>query len=202
MTPNEITTILAQSLDKPFEFPIKLMLLKKVDAWRARLIRNTLENHPQDRKFFRQTIYLALTKKSEVPCDLGFTLCNVAQSANIPKPLRANGILFDYLGAINGANPFKEVAPGMLAYTNSGKYSKNVISYSRVNETIVVYNKPDLPMIRIDAVWDNPLALADMICTDTGNCNFWDNEYPCSNEILQLILEYIPKGVEPNEDKA
>jgi hypothetical protein len=201
MTPNEITTLIASSVNKPFDEPFKLMIIKRVDAWRARLIRNTLEQNPQDRKFFRQTIYLALTKGAEVDCDLGIDLCDVASSARIPKVLRANGITFDYLGAINGANPFQEVMPGMILYANKGKYSKNLIQYSKVNDKIVVYNRPNLPMIRVDAVWDNPYDVATLICGDTGNCDFWNTEYPCTNEILQQVIEYVSKAVAPTTEE-
>jgi len=108
MTPSEITTLLASQLDKTFDDPFKLMMIKRVDAWRSRLIKNSLDKEPRDRRFFRQTIYLTMTKVPEVACDLGFTLCDVAQSLKIPKVLRANSIMFDYVGAINGANPFQE----------------------------------------------------------------------------------------------
>jgi len=197
MTPSEITTLLASQLDKTFDDPFKFMMIKRVDAWRSRLIKNSLDKEPRDRRFFRQTIYLSMTEKSEVACDLGFTLCNVSQSLVIPKVLRANSIMFDYVGSINGANPFQETYPGMINVLTAGKYSKNLIQYSNVNDTIVVYNKSKLPMIRVDAIWDSPFDVANMICGSSADvtCNFWDLEYPCTNEILQQIIEFIPQSM-------
>lgn len=193
MTPNEITTTIAVELKKTFDDPFKFMLIKRVDAWRSRLIKNSLDSTPSDRKFFRQTIYLPLTKEPEVLCDLGLELCDVAVTTKLPKVLRANSITFDYLGAINGANPFKETFPGMLAY--KGKYSKKSIEYSNINDRVVIYNKPNLPMIRIDAIWDNPSEVSTLLCngSQAENCDFWNVTYPCTNEILQMILEYVPK---------
>lgn len=196
MTPNEITTLIAAAMNKQFDTPFKMMLIKRVDAWRSRLIKNSLDSTPSDRKFFRQTIYLPLTKEQEVLCSLGLELCDVAVSVKVPKLLRANSITFDYLGAINGANAFQEVFPGMISY--KGKYSQSLIQYSLMNDRIVIYNKPNLPMIRVDAIWDNPSEVADLLCTgsDTGSCDFWTNPYPCTNEILQMIIEYVPKSFE------
>lgn len=203
MTPNEITTLLASQLDKTFDDPFKLMMIKRVDAWRSRLIKNSLDKEPKDRRFFRQTIYLSMTKVPEINCDLGFAVCDVAQSLKLPKVLRANSIMFDYVGAINGANPFQETYPGMIGYLNQGKYSSKLIQYSNINDTIVVYNKPTLPMIRVDAIWDNPFDVANLICgaLDDVTCNFWNLEYPCTNDILQQIIEFIPQTMKLTPDE-
>jgi len=61
-------------------------------------------------------------------------------------------------------------------------------------------------MIRVDAIWDNPFDVANLICgTDADvTCNFWDLEYPCTNEILQQIIEFIPQSMKltPEEISA
>ena len=195
MTPNEITTVLATALNKTFDTPFKLMIMERVHVWRSRLIKNSLDKTPADRKFFRAVIYVRLSKVPEVPCDLPVEVCDIAQTVTLPTPLRANSITFDYVGSINGANSFKEIQSGALAYLRSGKYSKNVVgySYNNGNKTISVYGNPDLPMIRIEFIPDNPADIASYSCTPDTNvlCDFWNTEYPCSNDILQQILQFI-----------
>jgi hypothetical protein len=197
MTPNEITTVLAAKFDKPLDFPFKLMLMEHVRALRAKFIKQTLDASPKDRKFFRQTVYMTLTKELEVPCELPVMLCNVATTGTMPKPLRANGILFDYVGAINGTNPFKETDPGMIGYTTMGKYSKNLTQFSWLNFGIVVYDNR-LPMLRVDYIPDDPLELEGFMCNPGGaECDVWDSAYPLTSEIWELILRYIHETVQP-----
>lgn len=193
MTPNEITTELALSLNKTFDVPFKLALMERVTVWRSRLIKNSLDKTPADRKFFRQTAYLSLEKVPQVPCDLPVAICDIARSVEIPVPLRANSILFDYIGAIDGANAFKELSPGMLGYFNSGKYSKNVVGYLYTNNRLEVYGNANLPMLRVDYIVDNPEDLANISCSPNLEklCDFWNTEYPCSGDIMQQILQFI-----------
>jgi hypothetical protein len=193
MTPNEITTVMATALKKTFDTPFKLMLMERVTVWRSRLIKNSLDKTPADRKFFRQTVYLSLEKVPQVSCNLPVDICDVARTATIPPPLRANSILFDYVGAINGANPFKELTPGMMAYFKSGKYSKNLIGYLYTDGKIEVYGNANLPMLRMDYIGDNPEDFASFACSPDLNkvCDFWNQEYPCPGDILQQILQFI-----------
>jgi len=193
MTPNEITTLIAIRVKKTFDTPFKLQLIKRVDIWRSRHIKNALEKDAKDRKFFRQTVYLNMSKQSELPCDKGIIpSCDVAISDKLPAPLRANNILFDYVGGVNGSNPFKETSPGMISFVTAGKYSKHSTPFVFNGGRIAVYNRPNLPMIRVDYIADSPSELENFSCNpDNSPCNFWDNPYPCTNEILQLIIQSI-----------
>lgn len=196
MTPNEITTAIALKYGKALDMPFKLALMKRVDAWRSRHIRNSLEKDKKDRKFFIQTIYVKMHKEKEVQCDLPVKLCDVAVSELLPNPLRANSVLFDFVGGINGSNPFYHSEPGIVQYLSKGKYTGTRTMYDWINNTIVVYGNPELPMIRVDAIWDNPTDITAFTCkanTDVTNesCDFWNQEYPATNEILQQIIQTI-----------
>lgn len=195
MTPNEITTAIALKYGKTLDMPFKLALMKRVDAWRSRHIRNSLEKDKKDRKFFIQTIYVPLHEEKELLCDLPVKLCDVAVSPELPDPLRANSVLFDFVGGINGSNPFYQSEPGIMQYLRKGKYSGNRIMYDWINNKIVVYGNSKLPMVRIDAIWDNPSDLAAYTCaassTDDSDCDFWNQKYPATNEITQQIIQTI-----------
>lgn len=191
MTPNEITTVLASGMNKTFDVPFRTMLMERVDLWRARHIKNSLDKTPADRKFFKSTIFLSTTQTPEVPCDLPVTVCDVWVTGKIPQPLRANSMLFDYVGAVNGMNPFLESHPGTVQYKNSGRYSKGVVPFIYTNEKLYIYKK--VPMIRVDFIASTPTDLQNYQCVSDASkvCNFWDTEYPCTPEILQLIFQSI-----------
>lgn len=191
MTPNEITTVLASGMNKVFDVPFKLMLMERVAVWRARHIRNTLEKNIQDRKFFRSTIFLSCTKTKEVPCTLPVDVCDVFVTGKVPEPIRANGILFDNVGPISGSNPFIETSPGTAFYRTAGKYSKHSVGYIYSDQKIYVLSS--IPMIRVDFIAAYPEQVQDYQCTPTDDytCDFWDTEYPCSADILQLIMQSI-----------
>lgn len=190
MTPNEITTVLASSFDKVFDVPFKLMLMERVDMWRARHLKNTLDKTPSDRRFFRSTVYLSTTETDPVKCTLPFTQCKVYATDTIPEPLRANGILFDYLGAINGNNPFIDTLPGTAVYRLVGRYSRNKVGFNYSDQKI--YLTDNVPMIRVDFIAARPRELAAFSCEPSGEtCDWWNETYPCSPEILQLIFQSI-----------
>jgi len=201
MTPNEITTVLSQKAGKVFDLPFKLILMEKVKALRSLLMKQTLEKTPADRKFFRSTIYLKLTETNSVPCAVPVN-CKVYVTDKLPTPLRANSILFDYVGAVDAHNPFKETHPGMIQFVNSGKYSKNLVPFLYSDNRIFLLE--NVPMIRVDLIPDDPMELADFKCTtDEDNCDVWNTEYPLSKEILALILQMITeelKSLDSQED--
>jgi hypothetical protein len=196
MTPNEITTAIALKYGKALDMPFKLALMKRVDAWRSRHIRNSLEKDKKDRKFFVQTIYVKMHKEKELECDLPVKLCDVAVSEKLPNPLRANSTLFDFVGAINGTNPIYHATSGVTQYLKKGKYTGSRLTYDWINNKIVVMGNPELPMIRVDAIWDNPTDITHFTCKTNSvitdeSCDFWNQEYPATNEIIQQIIQTI-----------
>lgn len=194
MTLNETTTLIATNLKRELDMPFKLQLAERVKYWRSRLIKNSLDKDSKDRKFFKQVIYMVMEKSSNVPCCDMFPGCEVAITKDVvPAPLRANSILFDYIGAADGMTPFYETTASNLPILATGKYSKRRLWYLWENRKIVVYGNPNLPLLRLDDVFDDPAAVDPYICKPgtTDDCNIWDREYPCSNDIMQMIVQMI-----------
>jgi len=193
MTPNEITTLIASNLDKQLDTPFKLMMIERVNYWRSRLIKNSVEKDEKERKFFKQTIYMKMKEINEVECEVPYCQCKVSITIDkVPKPLRVNGILFDYVGAIDGNNPFKEVANGMLSYYLNSKYGAKQGYYTYENDHIKVYNVPNIPIIRVDGIFDNPEEALQLTCkTIEEACDYWNQEYPITGDILQLAVQGI-----------
>jgi len=193
MTLNEICTMIASHMDKEFDEPFKLIIAEKVRVWRSRLIKNSVDKDERERKFFIQTVFMRMEERNEAECEVPYTQCKVAWSVDkVPKPLRANGMLFDYIGSLNGMNAFKSSPVGMMTFMQAGRYSANVIYYLYENEKIKVYGNSKLPIIRIDGIFDDPEAAAQLSCGSINSkCNFWNEEYPASGDIIQLIIQSI-----------
>lgn len=199
MTLNEITVMLATKEGKQFDEPYKLMLADKVNYWRARLVKNSIEKNQRERKFFKQDLYLPMEYRDLIPDCVGGGDCDISYTVSeIPRPLRANDMLFDFVGSIDGGTAFKESQVGLTYFLKKGKYSKNTIHFEYQFNKIKVYTK--IPAILVSGIFDNPEQADKFSCLPgETSCNFWDKEYPVSNDVLQLIIQSI-LTVEGNRD--
>jgi hypothetical protein len=189
MTPNQITTLIATNFDRELDMPFKLQLMERVKYWRSTLLSRSLEKDPSKRRYFRQTLYMKLTPALNVPCATPVA-CPVAITEELPQMVKT-GIMFDYVGGIDGKSPFKEVSPGTGGYLSQGGFASQFPQYELVNNRIST-SKADLPMIRVDGVFDDPMAVMEFSCAQAGQpCDTWNTEFPCSGDILQLIVQSI-----------
>lgn len=196
---NSITSVLAEKLDKSLDAPFKRMLAVRVDAWRSTLLQRSLEKHPEQRRLYRQTLWVPMQTVTEVPCAIPVPLCPVSESIKvIPVPLRGT-VLFSYVGGIDGKSPFGYATAGTEGFLSAGKYSKNGIWYEYVNGRIRIGSKTNLPMIRIDEVFDNPSDVFEFNC-ESGDCDGWDKPYPVTGDILQMIFQYVLQELAPIKD--
>lgn len=193
MTLNEFTVLIASQLGKELDDPFKQMIAKRIQYWRGRLIKNSVDKDQRERRFFKQVINIKMVTRDEVLCQVPYTQCKIAATqTKVPKPLRANSILFDYVGAINGMTSFKETTAASIPFLMKGKFSKHTIYYTYENDLIKVYGNAQLPIIRLEGIFDNPEDAAKLNCENTDTfCNFWDEEYPVTNDIAQLIVQSI-----------
>lgn len=195
---NEITTVIATHLKRETDEPFKRILAVKVDYWRSTLISRSLEKHPDQRNFFTQSLWLPMECHSPIPCTVPMPICNIMRSkAIVPMPLRFGTTLFDYVGSIDGNNPFHFASVGTEDILIHGKYSKNETFWGYTNKRIQIkskinYQEKPIPMIRVDGVFDKPIDVMAFNCKvpDAG-CDFWDDPYPITNDILQMVVQYI-----------
>lgn len=193
MTPNEITTEIASQLKKELDDVFKLILFQKVGNWRARLIRNSLERKPQEAKFFFQTLWVPMEKKDLNPDCLSIpNMCPAAISKEqLPSPLRYNSTLFEFVGSADGSKTFSYGPSTISQYLKAGKYSKKSVHYDWVDNRIVLPDNPNIPMIKVTHIFDNPEAVMKFNCDQGVGCNWWDLDYPVPREMLQQIVQYI-----------
>ena len=192
---NEICTQIAMSLGgkRMFDTPLKLAIADKVDQWRARLIRDTIEKNGYfQRRFFRQSLIIKMKRQSQVICPVPMEVCDIAVSIDpVPQIIRANNISFDFVGSVDGMKPLQESFAGGIQYMNAQKYSgPNFSRYTWDNSYIKVFGNPNLPVIRVDGIFQKPLEVYQLGCNDE-NCDYWDSDYPCPLDLVQLIVQSI-----------
>lgn len=194
---NRITTILASHFNRETDEPFKRMLAVRVDYWRSTLIQRSLEKHPEQRKFYRQTLWVPMEVHSLFPLNkLPVPLPNVSQSvAELPVPIRHKDVLFDYVGSIDGRNAFREAGVGTIEYLQEGKYSGKTVFYRYEENLVKVEIGPGeapIPKIRIDGVFDKPLEVMKFNCNCSNiDCNYWDQPYPITGDVLQSVIQYV-----------
>lgn len=184
-------------LKKDLDEVFKRMLAQKVDNWRARLIRNSLERSPNDAKFFHQDIYVPMERVSPLPSCVTAPICPVMQSVSvIPTPVRFGTSLFDFVGSVDGSVAFKEAGIGMDDFMKAGKYSKSLTLFKYTLKKIQV-DHPNIPYIRVRAIFNSPQDVMIFNCASNGDCDYWNMEYPVTGDVLQMIVQAILQEFNP-----
>lgn len=197
MTPEQISVQLAEPLGRQFDVPFREMIKDKVLYWSERMVRNTIDKDFRRRKqlvgMFSPLI-LHMEKVNNLPTGHPGNYRNWAESAGcIPAPLYANGIIFDYVGTVDGTTPFiNSFSPTLDRFAQADKYISNVLRYSYLSNKIQVYRNPDISQIRMDYI---PSNFRDYAIFNAAMCNTdctWDNdEYPLPGDILQLVMQAV-----------
>lgn len=192
MTPNEITTLLGMNLGKELDVPFKKALYERVKYWRATLIRQTLQAHPQEGKYFLQTIYLPLVNTDTLqPVDRRLLAFAATTAIEVPIPVRSSDMIFDYVGGADGISPWGYADAGTLIYMTSGLYASRFPHHSYVNRKLVM-NRPDLEYVRIGGIFNSPEeAMVYETIPPQPNYNWWDADIPMSGDIEQRVIQCI-----------
>lgn len=190
---NELAETLAEREGKQFDNPFLEEMKVLVHINRSKLARNTLERNRQDRVFFRQYFEVPMipVNISELP---GFPDMPVLRTeCQIPSPLRANGIIFDYIGSPDKLTVFQvfteqhEIIPALDA-----EYTGHKPKALWLNNYIYAFNSLTLPFIGGATVFDDVRAIQNLKC-NCGNdsCYNDDMEYPAPRDIQKDIIQSI-----------
>lgn len=201
MTIEEISVQLAKPSGQQFSVPYREMLKDKVLYWTERMVRNTIDKDVRRRKQLLglfSPLIIPMTKVGNYPTGHPGNFRNYAESiACIPAPMFANGINFDYVGAVDGTSPFIPAGnPTVARFSQDDKYISNVLRYSYLGNKIQIYHNPDISQIRVDYI---PSNFREYAIFNAAMCNTectWDNdEYPLPGDILQLVMQSVAAEV-------
>lgn len=190
-----ISILIAERVNKQFDPAFLLQCADRIKYWRSRFMRDTLNKNPQERKFFLQTIRMPMEPNRSFN-ECGTEVCGVPNISRtkyqIPQPVRANGVLFDYFGSIDGKNPFTYATSAISSYKTDDRFASMFQNYDYVDGFGEVFNNPQLPEVMIRGIFDDPIAAWKLQCTvDKSPCNLEDMAFPISGDILQLCIQSI-----------
>jgi len=190
---NELALLIAEPLKRTLDVSFREQLKERIRYWRARLVKNSLDKKPTDRKFFTQTITIPMEEVEAAQCGIDLNCKVMRSTVDIPQPIRANSILFDFVGSVEGSNPFKMLKKWEMYYALKDKYAPKVTIYATwENKRIIIPHNPLTTYITIDYIAEDPEAAAAINCASTSeNCSFDDEEYPIPGDIAQLIVQSI-----------
>ena len=190
MTVNEITTNIALPLGKADDFSFKRSLLRNINAWRATLIKQTLDRTPGDRKFFTKTLYAEMEDYTTIE---SVDICQPRARSKrvIPATLRSMSTTFDFVGSIDDNIPFGIFTPGTERFLRT-TYTEGIPRYSLDNEfgRRLIVNKRGLVKVKLVGIPDDPEEWFMFNCK-TGDCDFWNSIYPVPEDISQRIVQSI-----------
>jgi hypothetical protein len=188
---NEIAEILAEREGRQYDTVFTEEMKPLIHIWRSRLVRDSLERNRADRVFFRQyfEIPMIAVNSSDLP---GFPDMPILRSeCALPNPLRANGLILDYIGSVDKLTTFQlfteqhEILPALKA-----KYTGHLPKALWLNNYIYAFNTLTLPYAGGAAI----------------KCYDDDLEYPAPRDIQQRIIQSIlsvelrqPVKVQPNQ---
>lgn len=206
---NELAEILAEragrQLDTPFNEEMKVVLA----YWLSRLRRDTLQQNKRDRMYFTQYSEVPLIE-ANITDFPGFPDTRVlVTTCQLPNPLRANGIMFDYVGSVDKLTSFGRVYTEMheLRAALDAKYTGSSPKILWVNNKLWVFNRLDLPAIGVRGIYDDPRILAEggELCNcGCTSCYDDDQEYPCPRDVQQKAIQAVlgtelkEKGTQPS----
>jgi hypothetical protein len=188
---NQIIALLAERADREFSIPFQEEMKVLVNNWRSRLIANSLQKKPQDRKFFIQSIVVPLTNISKVTCPI-VTGC-VLITPYIPSPIRVNSIIFDFVGTPDFEIAFGQALDFQNYYLSFNKYIGSKGRYAWENNKLKIFNKTEMQAVGIQGISGDYQAFKNLDCGSTPDCDPDDLPYPVSPELEELIISSILK---------
>jgi hypothetical protein len=191
MTPNTLTAQLAEHLDREMDIPLRLLLWDKIKYWRSRLIDQAVTKRGLDRRLYTQTLFMLTEQTNSIPCNALVNLPVSATKVRVPSLVLVAGQFFDYVGGVDGKSPFRNADPGTYNYVSESRFQRLFPAYEFSNDKIIT-DRPDLPMIRIDAIFHDPQIALQLSNECAGNtCDSWDSEFPMPGDITSLVIQSI-----------
>ena len=192
-TLDEYAVLIAERVHKQFDVAFREQCKDRLKYWRSTLVKEAIEKNPNSKKYFTQTIYMPMEDRLDTDCtgiDCIPTSTTISVSKfPVPQTVRS-GKIYEYLGAINGKNPYMEGTAAMGEILSHGRFPIPV--YWKWNAKVAV-NKASIPMVMIQDVFEDP-EVARMFECIGGNGDCTPDEswiFPISGDIAQKAIQAI-----------
>lgn len=207
MTPNQISTLIAEAVKRPLDIPFKLQVFDMFKLWRSTLLKNTIQRTPSMRNAFTQRLILKTEPYSSAGCGLPECMDSARTIEKVPSAIRAGQTPYDFVGGVTAKVAYSYGLPAAARYLKKGKYSQDTVYWERSDEHVILSN-PEIGAIMIIDVFDDPLKVAELQCASEGKpCDTWNTDYPATTgDILQQAIEYtiqqiLNSPITPKDDK-
>ena len=177
MTLNEIIDVIVEPFGRPLDYAFREQTKIRVKNWRTKLLRDSLNRNSNDRRHYLQSFGTTLVLVPEVECPIT-TGCDILRSEKkIPKPVRIQGLLFDYVGTIDFKKPYSHSLPEQAVFYKHMKYFSSRTTYSYINDYIWIQNPPsnDLKYLGVRLIPEDPEDLTGFICDSNISKCYDDN---------------------------
>lgn len=186
---NQIAEILAERVGRPFDIPFQDLVKPMIIAWSNRLTKNSLEKHMFDRKHFLVPILVKLEETRAIKCE--DENCKILKSIDkVPKPIRVNNILFDYVGSSDYMTSYDLINEYEIGWLSGNRYTKNRIKYFYKNQHLYLYVSTNtiLEDVAVDLI-PADVSEVEKLCGE--ECYNDDMDFPIHPDLLQLLFSSI-----------
>lgn len=198
MTLNELTTDIAGRYGRELDLQYRQWLVPKINTWRSRLIRNSLEKHPNEKSQFLQPINIPLEYGNYTCAPFS---CNGSYSGDIPKLLRVGDTPFEYLGSVDTTSPYRYTDMGTQAWINKGMTAHLFINYLFDGSRVIIPNHRIAQVMGL-GIFDEPEKVFEWQCKNIGEgCDWWNQPYPITGDIAAMAKTAIWNELNPKGDQ-
>ena len=197
-TLNQLAEILAERAGKKFDLSFREEMKVVIHYWRQRLLVDSLNSRPEDREFFKVWFDMAL-EVAPISTFEGFpeNSCIKRSTKCLPKSLRANSILVDFIGYLNKERRIPVVKSLESArILDQSQFTGGQPRAAIINGYIYTFNYMgpgvSVAMIPEDMTEVPTEGLECFECSANKDlCYTDDSPYPVSGDIAQRIIQAI-----------
>lgn len=186
---NELATAFIDSVEQPFNIPLRERVKFHIKHLRAKFIRQDFERNGISRNIVQSYVDKLIPVDALDTCVIQLG-CTVLRTENkVPSPVQTKGNLFQRVGSVNYQGmAWGEIYPDELPYIGYNLFTAKSTRYHYTNNYIYVYTEGKQKYIRIDGAFEDPQAALDR-CVDSANCVSDDDEFPISLHMVDLIYK-------------
>jgi hypothetical protein len=183
---NQSVSLLAERVGRPLDVPFQEELKVLIKSVGARFTKDALTKRPQDRKYFLQSFNAELIQVSLIDCPINYG-CTLRTKLKVPKPLRSNAVLFDYVGSADFTSPFSPGGGWKETFFKHNKYTATKTRYLYKDQYIFIHDEDNvIEYIGVEGIFEDFKALLPFKCN--VKCDLDDDEeYPISADILDMV---------------
>lgn len=185
---NKLVMMLADRVGQPFSVVLQRQLKVILNYKRADYFQKILDKHPEQRKYFLKSFTAPLQDASKAECPIT-TTCKVKRTVlSIPRPVRTDLTLFDYVGDAEKDDSYRLVTPDQLKYIAKSRYTGKKAVYYYENGYIYIYNDTLIEDINVRGVFSDPRELSPFKCANQP-CYTDDDQYDIPEDIINTIIQ-------------